>query len=267
MSAPDMLAWAESYGGIGWRIFPVWSGQKTPAIKGWPDKASADPSVIESWWSREPFNIGLCCGPDSLFVVDVDQHGQDGEITLSKAEQRLGELPPTVEQRTGSGGRQLFFRYPVGFDLRNSASKLGPGLDSRGWHGYVVLPPSLHPCGERYQWIAPPRGGVLAELPARWARKLHRKPPPPTLPVPVRPLGTFSDAIVDRLMKQVQRAPSGARHATLYAVTSDLREKQTAGLVPSGDYEEDLIKAACNSGLSDAEARDTVAWAKRGRHG
>jgi hypothetical protein len=49
---------------------------------------------------------------------------------------------------------QLFFVYPKGQDIRNSAGKLGPGLDIRGAGGYVILPPSGHPSGGRYEWEA-----------------------------------------------------------------------------------------------------------------
>src|SRR5262249_7331803 len=36
--------------------------------------------------------------------------------------------------------------------IRNSAGKLGPGLDIRATGGYVLAPPSVHPSGRRYEW-------------------------------------------------------------------------------------------------------------------
>jgi hypothetical protein len=53
--------------------------------------------------------------------------------------------------RTGGGGIHLFFRYPRGTEIRNSAGLLGPGLDVRGEGGYVVVPPS-HTQGS-YEWV------------------------------------------------------------------------------------------------------------------
>ena len=37
-------------------------------------------------------------------------------------------------------------------DVRNSASKVAPGIDIRGTGGYVLAPPSMHPTGRRYFW-------------------------------------------------------------------------------------------------------------------
>lgn len=46
----------------------------------------------------------------------------------------------------------FFFEYPHGVEIRNSAGKLGPGLDVRGEGGYVLLPPSVHATSRRYEW-------------------------------------------------------------------------------------------------------------------
>jgi hypothetical protein len=55
-----------------------------------------------------------------------------------------------VEQATASGGTQEFYRYDA--RVRNTASELGEGLDTRNDGGYVVAPPStieLEPIGSR----------------------------------------------------------------------------------------------------------------------
>jgi len=39
-------------------------------------------------------------------------------------------------------------------DIRNSAGKLGAGLDVRANGGYIVAAPSLHRSGNRYQWTS-----------------------------------------------------------------------------------------------------------------
>jgi hypothetical protein len=44
-----------------------------------------------------------------------------------------------------------FFGYPAEQEVRNSAGKLGPGLDVRGEGGYVVVPPSR--TRGAYEWL------------------------------------------------------------------------------------------------------------------
>jgi hypothetical protein len=45
----------------------------------------------------------------------------------------------------------LYFEMPD-TSVRNSAGKIGPGLDVRGDGGYVLAPPSIHPSGKPYAW-------------------------------------------------------------------------------------------------------------------
>jgi hypothetical protein len=75
-------------------------------------------------------------------VVDVDpEHG--GYDSLMDLDERGHELPPTATIKTGGGGVHHYLNYPAGREIRNSAGKLGPGLDIRGEGGYVLVPPSV----------------------------------------------------------------------------------------------------------------------------
>jgi hypothetical protein len=90
-------------------------------------------------------------GPESgILVLDVD--GKQGEESLIQFEQRGSRhLPDTYTVRTGGGGQHLYFLWPEGADVRNSQSRIAPGLDIRGRGGYVVAPPSLHANGSLYE--------------------------------------------------------------------------------------------------------------------
>ncbi len=101
---------------------------------------------------------------DDLVVIDED--GPAGRKSLAALESKCGPLPVTLTQRTGrvDGGRQFIFRRPPGVDIRNSAGKLGDGVDVRSIGGYFVAPPSIHPSGKTYEWIDP--NCPIAELPA-----------------------------------------------------------------------------------------------------
>lgn len=112
--------------------------------------ASCDPAIIHEWWTRWPdANIGIVTGPESgILVLDVD--GRQGEESLIELARRGWRLPDTFTVRTGGGGQHNYFRWPNGANVRNSQSRIAPGLDIRGQGGYVVAPPSRHASGSRY---------------------------------------------------------------------------------------------------------------------
>jgi hypothetical protein len=159
-----MLRTALQLASRGLCIFPVAQASKVPACALGCRAATTATTVIQGWWKDNPyFNIGIATGPASnIFVLDVD--GEDGEFSLRKLEEAHGPLPATVESITGSG-RHAYFQYPPAL-VRNSASKLGIGLDIRGDGGFVVAPPSIHPSGRRYCWSVD-SANAFAEAP-RW---------------------------------------------------------------------------------------------------
>ena len=162
-----MAAAAVAYAArLQWRVFPVHTvagGRcschdpecdhpgKHPRIAHGLRAASKDGEQIRGWWGWRPdMNIGIATGEASgFFALDVDpDHG--GDDTLRELENQHGALPATVRQITGSGGEHILFRHVAG--LRNSAGRLGAGLDIRGDGGYIIAAPSAHASGRRYAW-------------------------------------------------------------------------------------------------------------------
>jgi Bifunctional DNA primase/polymerase, N-terminal/Primase C terminal 1 (PriCT-1) len=146
-----MLGTALALAQRGLAIFPCVPRGKQPACERGCLQATVDESAIRQWWSIEPrFNIGVACGSISgIFVVDVDSHA--AELKLAKLEDQHGRLPPTVEVITARG-RHIYFRYPSDHTIHNTASKVAPGVDTKGQGGYVLAPPSVHPSGRVYAW-------------------------------------------------------------------------------------------------------------------
>jgi len=96
----------------GFHIFPCQSGSKLPAIKDFPNKATADPVTVEAWWNGTEHNIGVSTShfatDESLVVVDVDvKAGKRGDLSLLQLEMEGFALPETFEVSTPSGGRHL----------------------------------------------------------------------------------------------------------------------------------------------------------------
>src|SRR5262249_35287555 len=113
----------------GFAVFPLRPNTKEPKgdhnffrTVGGYKCASRDPALIEFWWDRHPdANIGVATGSVSgIWVLDLDDDRD--EAWLREQEAAFGSLPPTVEGITGKG-RHLYFRYPLGIDIRNTQNR------------------------------------------------------------------------------------------------------------------------------------------------
>lgn len=151
----------------GWSVIPVAPHAKRPLIM-WLDFQQRLPTEreIDSWFRRWPMaNVGIVTGAQSgLIVLDIDpEHG--GVESLAALERRHGALPATIEAVTGGGGRHIYFAHPGGI-LHNRVA-IESGIDLRGDGGFVVAPPSTHPSGARYRWVAGlgPHDALLAGMP------------------------------------------------------------------------------------------------------
>jgi len=157
----------------GWRLIPIKArDKKPPLLKHWPAKASCDLNRLGVWATQFPScNWGLATGQGSnVFVLDVD--GEAGNVALHAYRQEGHELPSTLSISTGRG-RQLYFCYPKGQRIPNSAGKLAIGLDIRGEGGYAVIPPSVHPNGRQYAFVDPKE--PIAAAPEWLVQKIERR--------------------------------------------------------------------------------------------
>jgi Bifunctional DNA primase/polymerase, N-terminal len=268
------LDYAVQYARLGWRVHPCRPGEKLPIFKGWPERATTDPTLIGRWWGRTPeANIGVATGSSSgIFVLDVD--GPEGERALVDLERRHGPMPDLYPmQWTGSGtGWQAFFVYPEGRTIRNSAGRLGAKLDTRGEGGYIVVPPSLHPSGNRYRWALERGPALIPPEPAPpWLVELLDPPPQP---VTERPASVSSTACSDRYLekalttelKLTARALEGERNEQLFESAVSLLRFVADGRLPKAAVTIDLRDAAISAGLDKIEIERTLrsAAARRG---
>jgi hypothetical protein len=221
------------YSKLGWQSFQCKPRDKTPLHK-WADVATTEENMLLGWWDTNPAaNIGIACGKRSgIIVLDVDaDHG--GYESLAALQDTYGRLPETPVSRTGSGGEHIVFQHP-GIEIRNSAGKLGAGLDIRGDGGYIVAPPSVHPNGQRYEWVVRPSQVPLAPMP-EWLIELlqERQAAAPT---------PSTDGMII----------AGGRNDALFRLASGMRNK---------GFDEDAIFAAlqiynrkhCAPPLNDGE--------------
>ena len=158
---------AKTYAARGWPVLPCKG--KVPVTPHGVKDASQDEEKINVWFGNaQTHNVGIATGRTSdLIVLDIDpRHG--GDFSLEALEDAHGELPQTVEVKTGGGGRHLYFQFPEGIEIKNGSNVLGPGLDIKSTGGYVIAPPSIHPdTGQPYawEWSGDPEEVPIALLP------------------------------------------------------------------------------------------------------
>ena len=200
-------------------VLPVAHGEKRPLTRRGLHDATTDPAVIASWSIRWPVsNLGL--RTDGVFVIDLD--GEVGHESLERAEHQLGRLPRTRTQRSREHHEHQLFTLPDDVVLSSSTRALEDpeGLDVRTGRGsYVVVDPSVHPSGSRYELDDHP----LVELPWQWIATLRRRYEPRQrheLPVELLLLGrdtAYGEAALLDESRRLATAPVGRRHWTLNA--------------------------------------------------
>jgi hypothetical protein len=148
-----LLEAATRYAALGWHVFPIRPGEKTPLTAHGVKDATIDAKQILAWWTKWPdANVAVACGKVSgIYVVDVDVT-EDGKVNgYDSLGQLSDKLPATVMQTTPRGGCHVF--YSVGGDLPPAnKNSLLPGVDIRGDGYYVLLAPSVRADGKRYAW-------------------------------------------------------------------------------------------------------------------
>ena len=153
----DMLPYALQYAQAGFRVFPLSPCDKMPlqGSKGL-NEATNNLDKIRQWWNTNPFyNIGCATGGD-IVVIDIDEgtdnkgDNKSGEDSIMQWQEENGPLPNTLTAISGKGGRHLYYRT-----THKCSSKTGviKNVDIRAEGGYIVLPPSIHPNGNRYTWV------------------------------------------------------------------------------------------------------------------
>jgi|GEM_PF-885080 len=264
----EMVAHALSYARRNWAVFPCGKDKRPLTLHGFKDAANSE-EQIRAWWRKWPTaSIGCATGSSmGAFVLDVDL--PTGPATLAALEAEHGPLPLTVEQRTGGGGRHLFFMMPEGLDIRNSTSKVGLNLDVRGNGGYVVLPPSGHKDGGMYEWLE--NSASLAEAPA-WLIELvmaKAKPKDKAREQAQQALSNgegrrsgattrYGQKALGAECAKVAASIEGTRNEKLNRCAFRVGQLVGGGEIDCGDAERDLLNAAIAAGLEEPEATKTL---------
>jgi hypothetical protein len=175
-----------------------------------------------------------------MWVVDLDLDPVrkiDGKATLDQLITRHGAIPETLKTITPRGGQHLIFSWDSNTEIRNSAGKIGPGIDVRGNGGYVCLPPSKSASGGEYRWVS---NGVAQAVPAPgWL----------ITPAKATKAKAWAKAALERECKAVACAQPGTRNTTLNTAAFNLFQIVAGNGLDEQEVRDRLFEAAEACGL------------------
>lgn len=142
---------ALEYVDSGWSVLPVKPEEKRPYMTNWLQytRTRAPKDMVDNWFrSLSGAGIGVVTGKVSnMIVLDIESYCK---IPIGEL---LKRYPTQMYSRTGSGGYHLFYQYPQGMAKVSNRVGIFEGADLRADGGFIVLPPTLHPNGNRYEWV------------------------------------------------------------------------------------------------------------------
>lgn len=266
-----MLKSALRYAAAGFPVFPLAGGCKVPhkGTHGQLD-ATTNVAMIRRWWARWPnSNVACLTGKQAnLFVLDVDvQYG--GENALQELEATHGALPSTPTVRTPSGGRHFWFCWPdTDTDIRNSTSRIGPGLDMKANLGSIIAPPSViidrdedrKKRMRRYSWVKD--GPKMLAAPPEWLVRLAMPPERHAVGSvdagAVRNISAYASKVMQEELAVLSGAVTGTRNNALNRCAWRIGMLVKSGAVAEPDAMSVLMNASLEIGLSEREAMLTI---------
>ena len=241
--------WALAYAAVGWRVFPLWPGEKRPIYDKWPEGATTDPELIERYFRNPENNIGVVCG-ESFDAWDIEAPHLEAFAAHMNG---LGvTLPEAPIAQTGRGGRHILTQ-PTGVtgsrNLYLDGTHIGE-LKSRG--GFIVIAPSR--TEHQYIWLYAPEKMETSPAPG-WMLQLLDRP----RGEPQKFASRITDVdqlihVLSVLSDAVHSAGEGKRNSYLYwAVRRALEEG-----VPLDYAVEEFETVAREAGLEEHEIEATI---------
>ena len=269
----DILSAALKYAKAGWYVGPLDLTAIEPKNPGsllgkrWQDQTSRDPDQIKRWFafgSNGIVGLFLHAGRSGTVVLDLDQP----ENFPAELLDHLDGVPTQVTNPL-LGKRHHLFLQPPGRRIGNSTGKLGAGWgDVRGVNGVIVVTPTPHPDGGKYEWE---HGGVVAVLPAEIAD---------LLPDAGDTADAASDAVIRKFIDEHKgnaqpemlvakrrqfddKVRAGeSRHNSMVPVLAGAMEEARSGLYPAKTALDRLLAAFIDAVTSDGSRTSRQAKAE-----
>ena len=155
----------------GWSILPVKPEEKRPYMTNWLQYMKTRPgkALVNSWFNNlTGAGVGIVTGRISgVVVLDVESW------CPTPVDELLKKYPTQMIARSGGGGVHLFYSYPQNMGKISNRVGIFDGADLRADGGFLVLPPTMHPSGNRYEWI---KKGIPGAFPMAFLDLESRSP-------------------------------------------------------------------------------------------
>jgi hypothetical protein len=225
----------------GFQVLPV-QESKVPATKHGFKDATSDPEEAADLVRRcrAPLIAVVTGAASGVDLLDLDaRHGATAWWLANRH-----RIPPTRTHRSRSGGLHLFFRHSPG--VRNTASRIAPGIDTRGTGGFAI-------------WWPAAGFPVLSDAPlAEWPDWLLEALKPPPVPRDAAPLRVPDDRVLAGLVRCVVGATEGQRNRVAFWAGCRAGEAVRSGFISEAYAVALVTEAAQRAGLPEVEARRTA---------
>lgn len=139
-------------------------------MSNWQAAASVDSTKVKSWFtSSKPVNLAIATGRkgrDGRYLIALD-----GDVVAHPFIESLKSYGETVMQRSGSGGSHALYWSKV--PVKNSCQLLDEKLDVRGLGGILIIAPSTHKSGQKYEFLCDLQTAEIQSCPVFLEEKLQ----------------------------------------------------------------------------------------------
>lgn len=207
-------------------------------------EASDDPEVHKMWSNLYRGKMTAWAVPtgtvNGILVLDVDVKG-NGYETLKQF-----DCPPTLMQRTPSGGMHLIYKYPTNGTKYGCRVKFLPGLDTRGDGGYIIwYGGDDTPLGDAPAWLLEKAAPAVPQPSNQISQTIKVSP-------------EIASAIIQKSLDQIREAPEGESNNVLNVESFKIGQLVASGSVTREYALEALFRAAKARNKPDYEAKATI---------
>ena len=270
---------AEALLDAGYSPLPILPGRKKPALREWSDFCAAPMTRgrIQGYGARWPrASLGVALGFAGVVALDVDTE-DEGQLAAIRA-----AVPASPVAKAGAKGFTAFYRAAPGAVIpsRHFAAGRKQGIcDLLSTGTQTVLPPSPHPAGHAYRWLAADTlltvpASELPEAPADLAGRLENALAP-WMPKPrfdaryerrttppagheLRRLTAFAKSALTAWSARLAETAEGGRNNTLFALGCVLGKYVIHGVLDAAVIEAAALAACEANGMRRADGRLAV---------